>query len=189
MKAIEDSVVEAVAHHRTIGSTWPYSGGGDADIKEYFEAVAKRIDDTGKLKAIRAFDYPGTTNLSFGKILCPKADGSSTYRVSDGNVIAGIVIYLCRYAPLAVWGCGTRNELPTGGFDAECSWELVYTPPKMGNWDWESAEVEAVLAHMKFQLPSKEDLGRRTASPLPFRSAMSNGTDRVFDALFHVVYE
>ena len=178
--------IQAISSQRPFGTTAPFTTETQSGLEEHFESVAKALETASRGQVIRSFRFPNVRVTSFGKIFFPKPDGSSRHILNDGEVTAGIVIYLCRFASLAVWGCGTRNVTHGSTFYAECTSNLVYTPPKLGSWKGEAALVEQVLRDRGFTLPSRAELQAPMPFRLPFESTLTVGRPSVFDGLFYI---
>jgi hypothetical protein len=127
----------------------------------------------------------GCGYASYIDIFCYKSDGSSTVIKKYGKSIDGITIYLCKLAPVAVFGSGHMGKSDRGS--------SYYTLDKDGVGSLPEGEWSDVLSVIKQKLKKYgiQVLGKHYISkPLGFKTKIhtifaEEDNYKIFDAFFY----
>ncbi len=123
-----------VINGEPIGSYFPYLGGTKKQIVDYLRSVVSDIDSSKVIKVEADFTSYGSGYASYVDVFCYKRDGSSMKVTKHGQDISGVSLYLCKLAPVAVWGENEKNKHSKGGGYGFLSAETVESLPE-GDWN------------------------------------------------------
>jgi hypothetical protein len=114
-----------------------------------------------------------------------KKDGSATRPyMGAGKVVDGLLVYLCRRVPIAVYGADTRAYRAGGGSSGFLGPDTVGTPPA-GDWDAVVKEVCAKLREHGLSIADAETLQPLLSFEYTIDTNLSNAPHRLFDVLFY----
>lgn len=166
------------------GEDWPFAGGTEAEIEGHLKRIVAQLGRSALLEVEAEFGHYGSGYASYVHVFVYKKNRGSTRRRGDVDWIDGVAVYLCRLAPVAVYGAEQRTRGATGSsFEFLCA-ERLYEPPP-GNWDQEVGEIEQKLRSFGLELPSKAELGTTLPFDARIPTILAEPPYRVFDALFY----
>jgi hypothetical protein len=181
---LSKSILRQIIAGHPVGEAWPYHGGSDGDVETYLEACVEDINTSERIIAGAHFNHYGSGYASFVDVFCYRTDNSSTIEYGTVTEYRGITLYLCRLAPIAVYGKNTRTIGPRVSSASFLSAENVGTVPDH-SWDGIIQDIQAKLINRGLSI-----LDQLTArQPLSFDASISTNLSdppyRVFDALFY----
>lgn len=100
---------------QSIGSFFPYHGGSEEDIEKYIKAIITDINNSSIIQADADYSMYGSGYASYVDVFCYKKDGTSTVQKDGVYYISGILLYICRLAPVAVFGKDEISRHSRGG--------------------------------------------------------------------------
>jgi hypothetical protein len=165
-----------------IGDIQPYRRGIPAEIEAFLKQVVARLEHSPLIEIHPDWEHYGSGYASYAHVFCFKKGGRSTVHRDGVAHIDGITLYLCRLAPIAVYGPEHRTRNARGGSGGFLDVNNVGTLPA-GDWSAELREIHAVLTEHGFGVPTREQL----AEVLPFKADIPTIFDNshVFDAIFY----
>lgn len=173
---------EAILDKR-IGRAEPYSVSSEA-VEAYLHNVVLELQQRASLEISAIFNHYGSGYASYVDVFCEKAQGRS--KVQQGNELYShaIVVYLCRLAPVAIYGAGLKIKRPQSESYRHIRLEGLATTPE-GDWATELEDIVTVLKKLGFTLLDKESLVQPLAFKAKIRTSFGTLPYTVFDALFH----
>jgi len=183
MDLFEPILRQIIAGH-PVGEIWPYHGGSDEDIEAFLETCVEDINTSELVIAGAHFGHYGSGYASFVDVFCSKTDNSSTIEYDTMTEYRGITLYLCRLAPIAIYGQNARTIGPRVSSTSFLSAENVDTVPDR-SWDGIIQDIQAKLINRGLSFLNQQTASQR----LPFEASISTNLSdppyRVFDALFY----
>ena len=143
------------------------------------------IDSSKVIKVEADFTSYGSGYASYVDVFCYKRDGSSMKVTEHGQDISGIALYLCKLAPVAVWGENSKSKHSKGGCYGFLSPETVESLPE-GDWNEFMFILKDKLNKHRIEILKK----RYVRQALDFDTKIptllnTNNAYKVFDALFY----
>jgi hypothetical protein len=167
-----------------IGERWPYSAGSADDIDQHLAAVVTQLSRSCLLEVEADFNHYGSGYASYVPVFCYKKDRKSTTRRDDTDWIDGILVYLCRLAPVAVYGPETESRAHRSGG------HHFLMPDDLGRllqgaWEEEVREVQAKLEAAGLTIPLQSEMARPLGFEAEIPTILADGPYYVFDAIFY----
>ncbi|WP_051359419.1 hypothetical protein [Paucisalibacillus globulus] len=178
--------IKRIIEMKTVGDFYPYDieENDENAIDDYLKHVAGSLARVNNLAYEADFEHYGSGYASYVDCFCWKRDGSSTQVKDREQWIEGIRIYLCRLAPVAVFGEGIVTKHINGGSSDFISYNTVDTLPP-GDWEMEIQGIKKQLESFNFQILEREDLKQFLPFKAEIPTIMSNPPYRLFDAFFY----
>lgn len=110
-----ESIIRRVHEGSIAGESWPYAGGSAEDIEDYLKDTAAYLRRSELLTVETHFDSFGCGYASFVEVFCSKKEGSCARQYGDSLHTDGLLVYLCRHAPMAAYGRETRTRSSNEG--------------------------------------------------------------------------
>lgn len=182
-----DCVAAAAAHqHAAHDGAWAMS---PAAVEGHLKQITASVGHLPEVAVENAgFDDYGLGYASFAELLLTARDGSLRRSRTDGGVeVEGMLLLLCRLAPLAclISGC-LRSRSPNGsGSRSMPSRDAVVRPLSPG---WEQTahyQIAEVLTAHGFSLLEPQTLSREIDRDLRVDTNLGDPPYTVFDAWFH----
>lgn len=170
---------------KSVGTFFPYLNGTEKDIENYIKFIIADLNRSCRIKVeVNTF---GSGYASFFDLFCYKKDGSSTMQKGGVEYIDGILVYICRLAPVAVWGYEQITKNASGGGVRGFLCPANHNLEKMPNDEWTEFinELKVKLGKHNIYFLDKEYV----LELLPFETKIptildDGGPYRIFDALF-----
>lgn len=176
--------LQKIIRYESIGDLFPYEGGNDSDIENYIKSVVADLNRSTNIIAEADYDMYGSGYASYVDVFCYRKDGSSTSRKSYGVTIEGISLYICRLAPVSIYGYSKITRHSHGGSSEFLSFDRVNTLP-LGDWIEFIEEIVRKVHKYNISILDKEYL----TSPLPFDAKiptiLGDAPYKIFDAFFY----
>lgn len=99
----QENLTRIIAGQRC-GEAWPYKGGTEAVIKDFLRGITNQLGASKLLETESEFNHYGSGYASYVDVFCWKRDGSSQRHEEGRTWTQGLVLYLCRLAPVFVLG-------------------------------------------------------------------------------------
>jgi hypothetical protein len=179
MMEITDTIMRHSVAQEPFGTFEPFVTGEDTAIAAFYDNVLAALGKLPGTKVMREMEHHGSGYASYVSTFLYPGDGSTQRDYPEFIQTTGILLYLSRLAPIAVYGASdkTHNKRDSGGL-----------PPadKFPNGDWNSliAKVEACLLSFQIKLLSREPL-LRPAPPDITIPTVFDGPYYIFDTLFY----
>jgi hypothetical protein len=184
MELSEPTLRKMFVELRAVGPAWPYDRGSEEDIATHLRDVVAFLQRSPRLVVEAQRDHYGSGYASYVHLFCHKRERKPASRPADSE-IPGLDLYLCRLAPLAVYGAGAQTHYGQGAMSySQLSVAVVGQSPP-GDWTWEINELRTKLSRRGFEFPAPAAL----AAQLPFelkakRYRPSFSPRCVFDAVY-----
>lgn len=176
-------ILERVIAGKPVGEHEAYKNGSDNKIKGHIKATIHDLEQS-RIIALETQDSYGSGYASYIDVFCYKKDRSSSQVKSGTTYVAGIGIYLCKLAPVAVMGSTAQSQGPNGGTFGFLRSEDLGTLP-LGDWIKINNQIRQKLEKHGFEILDPRELKK----PLPFTAEIeTNFGDppyTIFDAFFH----
>ncbi len=182
---LSEANLRSIIAGRAVGTAWPFAGGSAEDIDSHLHKLVEAFKRSPRFETAAERDHYGSGYASYIHLFCYKRQGKSTKRI-DGDVVTdGLAVYLCRLAPLAVYGYAQELRFSNGRTIPSLEPHQVGTSPP-GDWRWEINEVRTKLNRFGFELPEQETLSAKLSFAAVIPTSIASGPHyRVFDAVFY----
>ena len=146
-KIINDSVVQ-----RPFGSFEPFIAGTDHDVQRFYSDVLDTLAQVSEISVRREIDHRGSGYASYVEAFLYPSDGSTQSDQPGYVETTGILLYMSRLAPIAVYGASGRtdNKDQLGSTSGFINVENVGTLPE-GDWTKFLEAVTCCLAHFRIE--------------------------------------
>jgi hypothetical protein len=167
------------------GDFEPFVTGDDEAVESFYGQVLARLDSSPGVAVLREEDHYGSGYASYISAFLYPEDGSSRIDHFEYVETIGILLYLSRLAPIAVFGKSSRtqnrrNSGASFGFIGVDG--LNQLPP--GDWSDLVRTVESSLRAAHVELLPREPLLAAAPSDIEFPTWF-DGSHHVFDTLFY----
>lgn len=126
----------------------------------------------------------GSGYASYVYLFCYKKDGSSTTQKDSVYYTKGISIYICRLAPVAVFGEDERTKHSRGGSYGFLRPDLIGSTPK-GVWQAIVETLQRNLGSYNISMLGKDYVSRELPFKANIPTILNEGTFKIFDAFFY----
>ncbi len=174
------------------GDFYPFNMGNLNDSEKYLKQIIGRISDISTIDVQAVLNHYGSGFSSYVHLFINKKNKEDVITLKNGNKTAeeinGLMIYLCRLCPNAVYSQGNwsnfyENDIRTGN-----SYPLIL-PEEIGNmppFDWkeEMVRISNILNEYGYAFLVKEELN----TYLDFEISIRTSVDppyKVFDCFFY----
>ena len=181
LRLIYEASKQPYASHRPTGyDAWPYNSGSEADVEQFLHDMVSDLEQSDITTVEADFDSFGGGYASFIEVWSSKKDGNSKRPyLGSGEEMTGIVVYVSRIAPVAVYGAGHRTRHAHGRTSNFVEYDTIGTLPS-GNWQTVLKEICAKLENHGIQVTDAKTLLQR----LPFEASIeTNLGNYILDAL------
>lgn len=184
-----NDILKRIIDVRTVEEFYPYTGESFAEIGnevDYFiKQVVNQFKNSKVITIETEFDHYGSGFASYVDVFITKKDGSSIKEIDDITWIQGVSLYLCRLAPVAVFGKNEKTKDKNGGgsfgFLRE---DNVGTTPE-GNWEEIIDEVTNVLKQNQIQLLNRDLIMKPLEFEIEIHTILKDSNYNIFDVLFY----
>ncbi len=165
---VSEQMLRQIIAGTPVGDIWPYNSGSEDAIEQHLRNCVAQLGLSTQIIVEADFDHYGSGYASYVDVFCYKNDGSSTRHRDETLPIDGLTIYLCRLAPVAVYGRNHKTRDARGGSSGFLNAENVDTTPP-GQWESIAQEINKNLASLGFELLDRDTVSRE----LPFKADIS----------------
>ena len=147
--------LKKIINFESIGNFFPYKDGEYEDVENYIKRIVAELNRIPNIIAKADYSMYGSGYASYVDIFCCKKDNSSTKVENNIKWIKGILLYICRLAPVAVLGETEITQHENGGSSEFLDEEKTN---KFNRTDWEDIvrKIEKVISNFGLTLLSKE---------------------------------
>ncbi|MCU6793507.1 hypothetical protein OB236_15485 [Paenibacillus sp. WQ 127069] len=179
-----DEQLQQIIQGEIIGDFFPYLGGTNKQVVFYLKELVGRMERSRLLKFDADFRSYGSGYASYVDVFCYKKDGSSTENKQGTLWIDGISIYLCKHAPVAIFGPNKKTKGNRNGSYGTLSPYSIGEIPS-GMWDEELKFIKEKIAEYKIEFLTKRVVKEQLLFETEIRTILNNDGYKVFDALFY----
>ncbi|WP_166244023.1 hypothetical protein [Paenibacillus turpanensis] len=176
--------MQQIIQGELVGDFFPYFGGTNKQVIFYLKELVGRLERSRLLTFEADFRSYGSGYASYVDVFCYKKDGSSTKNVNGTLWIDGISIYLCKHAPVAIFGPNEKTKGSGHGSYGILSASDVGEIPS-GSWDVELKFIKEKLAEYKIEFLTKRVIKKQLPFETKIRTVLNEDGYKVFDALFY----
>ena len=178
---------------RTRGEFPPFSLGKWEKSDEYLKNIVGRLNSIRTIEVEADFDHYGSGFSSYVPLYLSKKDKSDFKVTRNGNERSeetnGLMIYLCRMAPYAIYSEGTwfkrfKNDKWILGGSHYIEPEEIGSKPKV-NWEMEWTEIENILNQYGITILTREELDKKLDFDIRIPTILTEPPFRIFDCLFY----
>ncbi|BBH24367.1 hypothetical protein Back11_57120 [Paenibacillus baekrokdamisoli] len=182
----DELTLKSIVQQKFVGEYYPYNleQKNDEEIDSYINNLVGGLSSIKNLKVEADFNNYGSGYASFVNIFCYKKDGSSTEIIKGHTTINGILLYVCRHAPVAAYGRSQVRRHSHGGSHEFLTTKLIATVPT-GEWMEIENRIKEQLENYHFGILSKDYL----EEPIDFNISIptiinEDESYKIFDCFF-----
>ncbi len=178
---------------KTRGDFPPFSSGQWEDVDVYLKQVVGRLKDIKSLVLKADFDDYGSGFSSYVHLYLSKKDKSDVTVTVNGNLTTeatdGLMIYLCRLAPFAVYAPGNwytthqEGKWHSGGSHYIEASEVGQLPEL--DWQEELTLIKNTLQQFGISFLTEATLNRKLDFKINIPTILSDPPFHIFDCLFY----
>jgi hypothetical protein len=182
-----------LAEGKIRGDMAPFTTGNPANIEQHLKKMVSRMQRIYSLTVVADFTHYGSGYASYVHLYISKKDKSGMSVEWNGEkrteVTTGLMLYLCRLAPYAVYAIGDwattyENDKVIGGGSHFIEPENIGTIPD-GDWDTELSILENVVTEYGYTMLSQDILDKPLDFQVRIPTILSQPPYSVFDCLFY----
>jgi hypothetical protein len=182
---ITDEIIHKSVAQVPFGNFEPFITGNDDDATKFYSKVVEALECLSGISVVREDDHHGQGYASYVSVFLYPADGSTQRDCPKQVETTGILLYMSRLAPIAVYAASQRakNKYSWGGNSGFIEANSVNTAPE-GDWDEFVWDISECLHSFQVEILPREML----LVPLPEGikiPTLFDGPYYVFDALFY----
>lgn len=184
--ATDRAALQRAANDDLASSMGPWAG-GSAAVEGFLRRVTADLDRLPQLTVHHAeFRHYGSGYASYVAVFLTRRDGSAQRSEKGWTHVEGLLLALCRLAPLAVLlKPGTRSSGPDGAGSYDLPELSQVADADIPGWESECRQINQVLARHDITLLRSEVLGQPLDAHLRIETVLGDPPYRVFDAWFH----
>ncbi len=180
---ITDEVIRKSVASEPFGLVEPFITGDERAVEAWHARVLAGLGRSPLLRVDRESDHYGSGYASYVSAFISPRDGRSVVEHPTFVDTIGILLYLSRLAPIAVFGSSSRNKNNSGSSSGFIEINNLNRPPE-GDWSDFMREVRALLEGHGIELLDREPLERPVPRDVVIPTCF-DGPYRVFDTLFY----
>lgn len=182
---ITDSIIEKSVAQQSFGSFEPFVTGDDHDAASFYGDVLSALERLHGVSVFRELDHQGSGYASYVSAFLYPSDGRSRRDFPAYVETTGILLYMSRLAPIAVFGASARtdNKRDTGASSGFIGIDNVGRLPD-GEWTAFLATVSDCLRSFQIEMLPREPLLRPAPDGVSIPTVF-DGPYYVFDTLFY----
>jgi len=178
---------------KTKGDFPPFSKGKWKKSESYLRKIAGRLKDIKSIQVDADFNHYGSGFSSYVHLYLSKKDKSDVQITQNDELKTeetnGLMIYLCRMAPFAIYAKGTWHKtFNKGKWHSGGSHYIepsnIGTTPQV-NWENELIEITNILNQYGITFLTNEELNKRLEFEISIPTILSDPPFKVFDCLFY----
>jgi hypothetical protein len=182
---ITDEIINDSVAQKPFGSFEPFISGGDRDAWQFYSGVLSALGQVPGVSVIRETDHQGSGYASYVSAFLYPSDGSTRRDYPTYIQTIGILLYMSRLAPIAVYGASgrTENNDGRGSSSGFIGANNVGTLPD-GDWTVFLAAVRQCLDRFRIEMLPREPLLQPAPAGIEIPTVF-DGPYYVFDTLFY----
>lgn len=175
------------------GEFHPFSTGKWKKSDKYLKQIVDRLKGVKSIELEADFDHYGSGFSSYVHLYLSKSDKSDVKITEAGDSRTewtnGLMLYLCRLAPFAIYSEGAwARKYVAGKWHSACSHfiepENIGTTPNY-EWDGELFEITKIIEQFGITCLTKEVLDKFIDFEIMIPTILTDPPYRVFDCLFY----
>lgn len=184
MDITEDIICHSVAQH-PFGNFEPFVTGNEVEVWQFFADVLSALEQVPGVSVVRELDHHGSGYASYISAFLYPSDGSTRYDRPLYFETTGILLYMSRLAPIAVYGASGRsdNKDDNGSSSGFIDNQNVGTLPR-GDWTAFIAKITDCLRAFRVEVLPREPLLQPAPEGIEVPTVF-NGPYYIFDTLFY----
>ena len=184
MDITNDMMNHSVAQ-RPFGDFEPFISGSDKDAAKFYSGVIAALKEVRGINVIQEDDHHGSGYASYVSVFIYPSDGRTVREHPRHIETIGILLYMSRLAPMAVYGASqqTKNKDWNGGSGGFIEAKDVNTVPE-GDWTALIADVTDCLSAYGIEILPREPLLAPAPEGIKIPT-LFDGPYYVFDTLFY----
>jgi hypothetical protein len=182
---ITDAIICDSVAQQPFGSFEPFITGTDRDAWHFYSDVLATLEHAPGVSVIREADHQGSGYASYVSAFLFPSDGSTRQDHPTYVQTIGILLYMSRLAPIAVYGASGRtdNKHDTGASSGFIDADNVGTLP-VGDWTAFVATVTECLHRFRIEVLPRDPLLQPAPDGIEIPTVF-DGPYYVFDTLFY----
>lgn len=178
--------LETIIDGNPVGSFHPYNlYEYDYDqTDKYIKSVVESIQKIKGLSFEVDFDSHGSGYASYVSVFCWKNEESLARQAGGLRYYTGIRLYICRLAPVAVFGKGQISIHRSNIGHDFLTINQIYEIPE-GNWKNEVENIVRILKDYSYELLDKDYLKETLCFEAYIPTILVDKPYKVYDALFY----
>lgn len=189
----EQDFLSDLVKGKSRGEFPPFSSGNWEKSDNYLKQIVSSLKDIKSIELDADFNHYGSGFSSYVHIYLSKRDQSDVKISINGKLSThetnGLMIYLCRLAPFAVYSEGKwiktyRDEKWQSGSSHYIEPEEIGTTPRI-DWKHELIEINKVLDQFGMTFLAREELDIEIDFDITIPTILSDPPYKVFDCLFY----
>ncbi len=184
MQITEDIICDSVAQ-KPFGTFEPFVNGTDEDAHQFYSNVFSALERVRGIAVIRELNHQGSGYASYVSAFLYPSDNSTRRDHPIYVETSGVLLYMSRLAPIAVYGASRRtdNKDGKGSSSGFIGADNVGTPPD-GDWTVFIAAITNCLQEFRIELLPREPLLQPAPEDIKIPTAF-DGPYFIFDTLFY----
>lgn len=182
---ITDAIIRDSVAQRPFGSFEPFVSGRDRDASKFYSGVLSALERILGISVFRELDHQGSGYASYVSAFLYPSDGSTQRDHFTYIETTGILLYLSRLAPIAVYGASGRTDRKDNGGSSSgfIGVDNVGTLPE-GDWTSFIAVVTQCLREFRIEILPREPLLQPAPDDIKIPKVF-DGPYFIFDTLFY----
>ena len=182
---ITDAIIDSSVAGEPFGSFEPFVTGDAAAVSSFYSGVLSGLEGTTGVTVFREMDHHGSGYASYVSVFVYPSDGRSRRDFSEYTETTGILVYMSRLGPVAVYGASARTENKNGNGSSSgfIGTDNVGTMPD-GDWTEFLAAVASCLHAFRLELLPRDPLLQPARDGISIPTVF-DGPYYVFDTLFY----
>jgi hypothetical protein len=182
-----------VVEGKVQGDFYPFTTGSWDRTEDYLKRLVGRLRDIPSIDVNAIFNHYGSGTASYVHLYIARRDKSGTNQMLRGESLpdhtTGVMLYLCRIAPVAVYAAGNWTSTHQNG-----KWQIVYshyiTPDAVGslpagNWKEEMRQINAILNEYGYGFLTRAEVDVPLSFRIKIPTILTDPPYRIFDCFFY----
>ncbi|MFK8104666.1 MAG: hypothetical protein AB8G15_19230 [Saprospiraceae bacterium] len=175
------------------GELPPFASGQWEEVDSYLKRVVGRLKDIKAISVVADFDHYGSGFSSYVPLNLSKRDQSDVEITEKGaertEKTNGLILYLCRLAPIAIYGEGTwwntfKMEKWQSGSASFLTSEVIETTP-VTDWSAALVQINAILNQFGIRTLTQATVNQKLDFKINIPTILSDPPYKVFDCFFY----
>jgi len=179
-------VMRKAVSREPFGHVEPFVTGDEDAVESFYGQVLARLESTPGVSVLREEDHHGSGYASYISAFLYPENGSSRIDYPESVETIGILLYLSRLAPIAVFGRSSRTQSKehAGSYSSGFIGVDNLNELPLGDWPDLVRSIESSLSADHVELLPREPLLAAAPSDIEIPTAF-DGPYHVFDTLFY----
>ena len=182
---ITNEILERVIAGKPVGDIPPCKNGSSNMIEAHLKDTVRVLKQSSRIQVELEQDAYGSGGYSsYFDVFCYKSGERSSRVEARMTITDGITLYLCKLAPVAVFGAITKTKSKGAASSELLSIGKISTLPK-GDWVDFIAEIRSKLEQQGFVILEPKALEKEIPFDAKIETNLRNPPFKIFDAFFH----